>query len=341
MAWCTAFLVGATIAVVPARTALAVNQLKRGDAAPRFELTDLAGARFETDELRGHVSILVFGEPYHRKTLAACQQIETILKEPRFGEADLKTVLIVAQDATAERLEAQAAGKPLPPIILRDLDRSAYEAYRVTVLPSVVVLDSEGRVVHPFAAPASRFADMLSDSLLFGTGQIDAAEFERRLASPMPQEPAGDEVRARRLTQLADQFARRGLVPMAEQKYAEALGLLPNHLPAQLGLGMLELKRRRLAGAERRFKDVLASDPDSADAALGLAFVHTLRGEDELPSAERLVRGVLTRNVRHARAHYLLGLIQEKRGDVDGAAASFKQAAELLMEQHEAQGPVS
>jgi cytochrome c-type biogenesis protein CcmH/NrfG len=106
----------------------------------------------------------------------------------------------------------------------------------------------------------------------------------------------------------------------------------PDHVSARMGLGTLLLNQRRLAAAEEQFRAVLAVEPESTQALLGLSYVQTLRGGEELEPAEKALRALLARSPANARAHYLLGLIQERRDQPAEAAASFKRASELLLE---------
>jgi cytochrome c-type biogenesis protein CcmH/NrfG len=202
-------------------------------------------------------------------------------------------------------------------------------------MPSAVVIDKQGRVVHAVAGLTSRFSDVLTDSVLFAAGKLSAERLEQTLNPQASTAPGDVAARADRLTQLARQLARRGLDELAAEKYAEALKLNAHHLDAHLGLGKLLLKRRRLAEAEVHLREVLVRDPGSEDGMLGLAFIQTLRGKEETPEAEKTVRAVLAKNPSQPRAHFLLGLIQEQRERMGEAAASFKRAAQLLLERSE------
>jgi Tfp pilus assembly protein PilF/peroxiredoxin len=318
----------------------AVTHLKHGAAAPDFELTDLDGQAVDTKLLRGRIVILVFGELYHSKTIQACKRMNMVLKDTKLSGALITPLLIVSQKGEAAELKAEAAEKPFPSVIVRDVQRTAFEQYRVAVLPSVVVVDKNGLVVHAIAAFTDRFSDVLTHALLLASGAIDRAQFEQRMHPDEMARLSPETIRARRLTELARQLSQRGLLSLAEQKYDEALQSDDNYAPAHLGWGMLQLRRRRWPQAEQRFRDVMARDAESVPAALGLAFVHIFRGGDELKEAESLMRRVLVKHPSQPRAHYLMGLIHEKRGDLEQAAASFKEAAALLLQQTE-QGFVS
>jgi Tfp pilus assembly protein PilF len=95
---------------------------------------------------------------------------------------------------------------------------------------------------------------------------------------------------------------------------------------------MLLLRRQRLADAESEFRQVLQARPNSMQASLGLAFVQVMRGGGELDQAEKTVRDLAARNPNEPRVHYLMGLINEQRGKSQDASASFKKAAQLLLE---------
>ncbi len=314
--------------------ALAVTHLRQGDDAPKIQFTEEAGEVISTDSLRGRMVVLVFGELYHSGTLRACAQLKEVLADERFRGEPIDAMLIVTRLEQAEGTEG--GGADVSPIaVLHDAKRDAFDAYRVAVLPSVAVIDAEGRIVHAVAALTNDFSDRMADALLMAAGKLSAEQFEARRH---PQADSGlteDQARARRLTMLAGQLSARGLVALAEQKYAESLELDPKQTAAWVGMGTLKLRRGRLSEAEQHFNRALEQDPKASDAALGLAFVMTRRGGDELPEAEKLTRKVLTENPSEPRAHYLLGLIQEQAGDSEAAAASFKRAAELLLDYYE------
>jgi len=311
----------------------AVTNLTRGADAPPITLNDMGGAELSTAKLRGQVIVLVFGEAYHEKTRQACQELDALLRDPRLREQTITPLLIVTQRVTAEDLKNYAADK-LPSSILHDAARSAFGAYQVAVMPSAVVIDRQGKVVHAIAGLSERFSDTITDSLLLAAGKLSPEKFEQSLAG---QTAAASEqsIRAERIALLAKQLASRGLDDMAVEKYTEAFKLDPTLLPAHQQLGMLLLRQRRLAEAEKEFRTVLAGNAKSMQATLGLAYVQTLRGGAELNEAERSVRDILAKNPAQSRAHYLLGLILEQKHKPEDAAASFKKAAQLLLERSE------
>jgi peroxiredoxin len=319
-----------TILSCSAGQAFGVTHLKRGMEAPAIVLKDIAGKEVNTSDLRGQTVVVLFGEAFHEKTRLAGAQVLEATQDRRLGEQSIVTVLVVTRPVKREDLEAQF-GQGLPEVVLHDPDRRAFGIYRVAVMPTVVVIDPQGRVVHAVAGLTARLGDMVTDSLLFGAGRLSEEQYEQAL-NPAPAVSGGDELRVERTALLARQLARRGLDELAAEKYAEVLELDPQHLQARIELGMLLLKHRRLPDAENQFQGVLAIDPSSMQASLGLAFVQVLRGGDELEEAQRRVAEVLARSPLEPRAHYVQGLIHEQRSRPEPAAASFKRSAQLLLE---------
>jgi len=315
-------------------TAQAVTHLKRDMEAPPIALRDQAGREITNASLRDRLVVLIFGETYHEKTREACATVDAAVQDARLVGQPITLVLATAQEGPVDQAKLAAVDR-LPPNIAQDAQRRTFGAYQVAVMPTVVVIDQRGRVVHAFAGLSPRFADLLTDSLLYAAGRITADTFDGALQSQPTTRASEADVRAERVAQLARQLMRRGLDEMAAEKYREALELNPRLAMARLDLATVMLKRQRLAEAEQQFRTVLADHPNSLEGALGLAFVQTLRGGGELDYAEKTVRALLARSPATPRAHYLLGLIQERRGKADDASASFKKSAELLLERAE------
>jgi len=313
-----------------AAQAWGVTQLKRGEEAPTIALKGAANEDVGTAALKGKIAVIVFGEIYHEKTRQACARIDAAVHDPRLKGEPIAVMLVTLQGGKAQDVTL-GTGEKLPETIVQDVERKAFGDYDVAVMPSVVVIDKEGKVVHAVGGLSSRLEDVVRDSLLHAAGKLSLQAFEQSL-DPQPAAVNETQMRAERLAQLARQLGRRGLDELAIEKYGEALNLDPHRVAAHEEMGVLLLRRKRLAEAEKHFRAVLAEDKSSTPAKLGLATLEALRGGPELNEAERTVREVLEKNPAQPQAHYVMGLICEQRGKSEDAAASFKKAAQLLLE---------
>ncbi len=315
-----------------ATPAIGVTQLHRGDTPPPIDLKSIEGKPFRLGDQRGRPFVLLFGELYHEKSLGACRTIAEIQRDSRLVDAPPVCAMIVAQQADDATLRKLAADRGVSQLILHDKDRSACAAYQVSVLPSVIVIDPEGHVVHVLAGLSSSFKDTLTDAVLLAAGKITSDRFSSAIHPTSAPAESSASRRAIRLTELARQFARGNQHDMAAEKYREALAIDPRCVPAVVGLGRSAAQLRRLPDAEKHFREALALEPGSTEAAIGLASVLTLRGGSELPLAEKQVRSVLAVRPNDPEAHYLLGLILEQSGKPKDAMSSYRKAAELVLD---------
>lgn len=318
------------IVIAPALSG--VTQLRRGEKPPAISLKAVDGTPFSLDAAGGRPVILLFGELYHERSLEAARFIQTLLDDARFGESAPRAAMIVAQQAEPSLLRDTARLRGLTMPVLHDRDRKVCAAYQVSVLPSVVILDGAGRVVHAMASLSPRFQDVLAGAALFAAGKSDKRAFESALRPTSRPAESDAAQRAARLSDLARQLLRTGRTDLAQDKYREALAVEPGYLPAFIGLGHRALQLRQLAEAEKHFQAALSLDATSTGAVLGLAQVEVLRGGDELPRAEERVRALLAIRPTEAQAQYLLGYICEQSGRTQDALTAYRRAAELLLE---------
>lgn len=320
-----------------ATPARAVTDLKRGDVAPPIVAQTTDGTAIDTTKTDGHVLLLLFGDTGQDKTRQACRQITSILEGSNPARSSVRWILVLSKGSDVDDLSVLQRGKAERRVI-HDTTREIFNAYKIIALPSVVVVDGSGKVVHAIAGLSNRFSDIVSDALLLATGRISVEDFERSIHPKANGHPDPAHVRADRIVHLARQLGRRGMHRLAEAKYREALELLPDSASAKIGLGELYLAQDRPDEAEPLFREVLAVQPDSSEAALGLVAVHVGRGSEALEEGEQLLEQVLEHHPSSARAHYLMGMIHEQREEIEKAAAHFKAAAELLLDRLEADG---
>jgi hypothetical protein len=303
----------------------------RGAPAPPIVMPTVDGGRLDTNDLRGQVVVVLFGATSHERTRQAATAVHHALGDPRLQESAPRWILVLSRGSVPERLADELPAAPPRPRVVHDVERSVYGAYGVVVQPSTVVIDREGRVVHAMPGLGPRYDDVVLDAVLFAAGEISSERFAATLDPESAGPDAERRTRAERIARLAVRLRRRGLDEMAEAEFRAALEVDPNTAIARIGLGDLLLEREALDEAEAQYRAALAVRPRSLEATLGLAAVYVHRGGSGLVEGEALIRRVIERSPRRARAHYLLGMVLESQGDPGGAAASYRRAAELLL----------
>jgi Flp pilus assembly protein TadD len=279
--------------------------------------------------------VLIFGELSHEKLAQACADTDEALHDPRLPKDAAVPVLVVAHEPSAEALTKAREGGHLPRLIVNDPRREAFGAYQIVVVPMVIIVGPDGKVIYAMPSFSPNFKEVLTEATLLGAGKIDAAQFDQTLAHPANAAVSGPEARGSRLTHLARELARRGMPELAEQRYREAIQSAPKDAEAHLGLGALLLDQDRLADADASFRTALELTPGSNDANLGLDAVAIRRGGEGLAKAETDLRRIIAANPKMPRAHYLLGLVHQQRSEHAEAAVCFRKAFELLQEHGE------
>ena len=305
----------------------------RGSVAPAFVLESVGGEQVELAQFAGRPVVLLFGDLQHEGARKASREMLKVLEDHRLRGLEIVPIFLTAEATRPEKMQELLSAGGFPPIVLHDPRREAFGAYKILVVPSVVVVDGQGIVVHAMPGFLPRFSELLTQSLLVSTGQMTAEAFEASLAASNGKAAIDpNELRAERLVHLGEKLLGHKMDEMAEAKFLEAVELSPGYVPARLALGDFYRRRGELDKAEAQCGAIVKADPESVVGRLALARVWIARGGDSLNQAEATVRGVLERQPETARAHYLLGLIFEARGDVSAAAGSYRTAAELLLD---------
>jgi len=328
--WAGAFVLAGVLGLaVTARAAPAVPP--RGSEAPAFSLENLRGERVELAQFAGHPVVLVFGDLQHEGAQKASREVLKAIEDDRLRAQGIVPIFLTAQHAENGELArfVEASGH-FPALVLHDPTRDAFGSYQILVIPSVVIVNGEGIVVHAMPGFLPRFQDILLQSLLVATGQMTDEAFETSLGLT-EAEADPNTLRAERLVHLGCQLLEHGMDDMAEARFREAVDLVPGSAPARLALGDLYRAGGHIDLAEAQIRALLALDPESIDGQLALARIQIDQGGEALVQAENAIRDVLDRRPKTARAHYQLGLILQARGDDTAAAAAYRKAAELLL----------
>jgi len=313
---------------------IAVSHLKPYDKAPGFNLPAVLppGKRVSLEPLDRPV-LLIFGEPYHQPTQEALAALKKVYKTVGLTEVDLPVYLILSQEPTPEQKAQLDAKEKIRAEILWDQDRKAFGDYGVIVLPSVVVIDKQGKISLALSGFPLAFSDIVEDALLFTVGRMTREEYESSRSGTGGAAKQDQSVaRVHRLAALAGQLMRRSSYELALERYREVLGLDGGYLPARIGMARCFIQLNQLPQAYEQLEKVLQADQNHLEARLLMSWIEIRRGGKEIDTAKWRLHWLLTVHPDHPQANYLMGVVYETQGDKDRALEHYKKAAQLLLE---------
>jgi len=121
----------------------------------------------------------------------------------------------------------------------------------------------------------------------------------------------------------------------ALQAYRKASELTPNDPEPHLSAGLLYERQKEFSAAEAEYKQALALDAHSTEAAIGLTNLYMKSGR--LGDAEPLLRRLAAERTDEAGIHLQLGRVLDAEGKRDDAIAELQTALKLAPADAEAQ----
>lgn len=302
-----------------------------GAAAPPIKLPDLDGNPIDLSISPRQPQVVIFGDLAHPGVREAMANVVSVAAERRRAGDAVTTVLVISHNDDPAKLRADAAAGGFPSLILHDEGRRTFGAYRILVMPTVVVVDRDGKVVYTITGPVPHSKENLSAALLLCAGKLTDEQFRRAVDAEATPAEAPSAARAERLVHLGHELVRHGLYEIAESRFKEATEIAPANPEAQVGLAGVLLRTGRLDEAEAAYRAIASADKESIDAAIGLATVQALRGGDGLDKAELAASELVAKYPSLPKTRYLMGIIYERKGNCAAAVGEFKRAAELLI----------
>jgi len=191
-------------------------------------------------------------------------------------------------------------------------------------------LGKSGDSIAAYRKSVSAKPDVFESNLNLGlqlakAGQPDAEHFLRAATRLKPTSHV-DEGHARAWLSLGN-VLEASKPDDAIVAYRQAATLQPKDPEPHLAAGLLLEKQNKFADAEQEYKDVQALDPNSVDAATGLANIY-MRGK-RLPEAEAQLRKVAAAHPDQAAVHVQLGRVLAAQTKNEDAIGELETAAKL------------
>jgi peroxiredoxin len=325
------FILAASVALAVTVQAAAdhLRNLRVGDAVPAFELTTLDGTNTSSEALRGKAYVMVYlasEQAASEKALGAAHAIVAGFEELHGDQ--LAMIAVTAHTAHAAYFrDLLEQGSITAPFAL-DFDRKLYGDLGLIVLPTTIVVDSNGILRHVISGCMSDYEQVLRAEVEHTLGLIDDKQLEQRIGKrQFPRDRPSDKIARHRAA--ANVLKSNGMFVDAEKEIEAALQIDPGHIGALLDLAALHLTTDRLDDAEDIVTVILKNDPNQHRAKLLYGVL--LYERDRYPEAERVLKEALLLNPDPAYAHYYLGLIYEKEGKADQAMEHYRKALVALL----------
>lgn len=149
--------------------------LLTGRDAPDFSLSDSAGKSVTLASLQGMPAALIF----YTENCTWCRSQMPRLAEVyrRLNNVDVRIIGVLVGEADAVRSETFAREHELDFPILLDADREVCSAYQITRVPTIVVVDGEGKITRIYEGATEQLAGIVEQTMLAAAGRHQLPEY--------------------------------------------------------------------------------------------------------------------------------------------------------------------
>jgi len=267
-------------------------------------------------------------------TAAALAQTHTTIRHYKERIDDTPPEIAQAEDAI-QKNDFTGAEALLKKAI--DKDPKNYQAW----FDLGFVLNRLGRVedsIHAYRQSVAAKPEVFETNLNLGLMLVrfNSPEAERYLRAATGLKPTDhvEEGQARAWLALAH-LLENTKPEDALAAYRKASELTPKDPEPHLSAGLLQERQKEFSAAEAEYKQVLAVDPHSTEAAIGLTNLYMKSGR--LGEAEPLLRGLATERPDDAGIHLQLGRVLAAQSKKDDAITEIQTALKLAPADSDAQ----
>ncbi len=242
------------------------------------------------------------------------REIETMIKE--FYE-DLYLGMILLR----ENEQGPYTGFLMPSRVLMDAGIFHFSNATASLMDMRYKLEAVGLSVKEICFNAAPLEESIYS-------RVTTEEESRRFSAEWTDNP-GDRINAQRLLNLVLDNAWRLSKTEGTEIIQKSLNICPGFLKGHEYLGKVFIKEGNLHKAKEHLQYIYEKNPEDITSAILYAITLSLtRGEGK---AETVLESILNANtglLEKASAYYQKAVIQQKRGDLEGAVSSFTHALE-------------
>ena len=267
-------------------------------------------------------------------TAAALAQTHTTVRHYKERIDDTPPEIAQAEDAI-QKNDFTGAEALLKKAI--DKDPKNYQAW----FDLGFVLNRLGRVedsIHAYRQSVAAKPEVFETNLNLGLMlvRINSPEAERYLRAATGLKPADHVEEGQASAWLALAHLLENTKPEdALAAYRKASELTPKDPEPHLSAGLLQERQKEFSAAEAEYKQVLAVDPHSTEAAIGLTNLYMKSGR--LGDAEPLLRRLAIERPEDAGIHLQLGRVLAAQSKKDDAITEIQTALQLAPADSDAQ----
>jgi len=341
----------------------ALSSLEVGMEAPEFRLQDISHKSFRFADLKGEkLTVLVFWATWSGNSQKALHQMQELQHKYAGNGLSVIAINVDRQEMTEPVLTGirqMVVGQQITLPVLVDQGLRVFNNYGVIAVPSLVVLDKDRVIRRELSGYPLLGADELRQYLVatlenrplstpaavagyqpdkkavrlwnMGTRSLRSERTAAQAAGWFKKAIAADPTFTLPYLSLGEWYYQRDLLDEARQQFEAVLTRKPDNVLALSWLGQLLLDQGDLAGAEQRLAAALRADESYLPTYCRLG---VLSGRQNKPEqALQWFRQAEERNAGNYGLFVHRGKFFEEQGNLAAAAADFRKALELIVEQ--------
>ncbi len=306
------------------------RNVNQGDIAPPFELQELDGTTSKViDSLQGKPMVMIFWgadvETKKIRSTKALKKIQTL--SSFFAEQSIGLISVNVQGDSQEVINQviTEAGLSFPTLL--DQDRKMYGSLGIFVMPSILLLDKDRKIMAGIGF-SHDFIERLLGEIAIMRGEKTREQVKLDLRPKMIEKSPAEKA-ANRHMNMGRVLIKQGMVERGMQEFQKALKLNPQLAEAHIELACNYIDLQQFEEAEKSIEAGLDLAPDSLRGQICDARLSAALGE--LDEAINDLQALMMRNARDPSLNYTLGSLYEQKDEPQKAAKSYRKAYELLL----------
>jgi peroxiredoxin len=293
-----------------------------GAEAPQFILSSTDGQKVSLIEYKGDIVVLIYWDAEQDYSLEALDECRDIFNAYKGRGVKFIGLISDTEDLKKARNIIKDYGIDFP--VLIDSGRHLFSTYGISVYPTTVIIDRDGRYSRSIPGHSVTYKTKLVGYLRYMLREINEMELLELISLQKKIKKSESELRTERNYNLALKFAEEGLINHAITSAESSIESKPDISKTHTLLGFLFLEIKETELALQEFIRALELEPGSNDAKTGLGKTYVLQGN--IDEAIDALTAAVKANPNPQTAYYELGRAYEIKGEKDKAGEMYKKA---------------